>query len=289
MANEPLHMRLLGRELKELREIAGVSKDAAASRIDRKPLSIHRHEIGATLPDALQLEVLCDLYGIDDARRGRLMSIRELAAKPPWWTGLGKRPDATATMLSLESAAYRIRQYDAVFVPGLLQTPEYARAIIEAVDPSISPRQLTKDTTLRMGRQERVWSDNPPGVTYLLDESALLRMPRDVEVQRGQLRRLLSPPTGATVLIVPLNAGPHPSQGTYVIFYVQFDTETEPMTGSGPAGVHVETPVSELGSIVESDAEMRLYELAWERTRASALSPVASVALIEERLNQIDD
>ncbi|MBO0884093.1 MAG: helix-turn-helix transcriptional regulator, partial [Mycobacterium sp.] len=186
---------LLGNQLKAHRVAAALTVAGTARALGLNEQTIRRWENADVTPGLLQLRGICDHYGVPKGQRGELEVLRERAAQPGWWNGSGKWPDATAELLGMELAAVRIRAWDLTAIPGLLQTPEYARLIIQNVEPNISPTLLDAGVGLRMGRQQRVF--NGPVVreaVFMIDESALARMPGGTAVRRAQVARLLTPP-----------------------------------------------------------------------------------------------
>ncbi|GAB3435809.1 helix-turn-helix domain-containing protein [Flindersiella endophytica] len=284
MADESvLHRRLLGRGLEELRTSAGVSLNDAAEQIARSTTSVWRFEQGKTMIDALQLRTLCALYGASPEQRARLENLRELARRPAWWSHLGPRPTVTAGLLSMEDLAWRIREFDHSAIPGLLQTPDYARAIIEAVEPGSSRSDIDTAVALRMERQAKVWAgQEPPEALFLIDEAALWRMPGTPEARRAQLGRLHNPPPTVTLQIVPFSAGPHPSLGTYLIFDLKLDA-------TNARGVYVEGSAAQKGYITEDEPHIEAYELVFEQTRAKALPPKLSAQRLVEMMKELPD
>lgn len=285
MADESvLHKRLLGRGLEELRVNAGVSLEEAAEQIARSTTSVWRFEQGKTLIDALQLKTLCTLYGAGPDRRTRLENLRELARQPVWWSDFGPRSAATAGLLSMEDLAFRLREFDHCAIPGLLQTPSYARANIEAVEPTISRPEVEAAVALRMERQAKVWDrKDPPEVLFLIDEAALWRLPGSSDARRAQLGRLRTVPSSVQVQIVPFSAGPHPSLGTYVLFDLDLDSE------GLSKGVYIEGSAAEKGYVTEVASHVQAYELVFERTRAKALAPDLSARRLQEMMKEIPD
>ena len=281
-----LHKRLLGTQLNRLREDAKVTLEEAGDRLGRTTRTVRRFEDGDTLPDKLQLDALCDLYGVDPEVRKQLESLRELARQPVWWSHLGPRPPATSAMLAMESTAHRIRDFDHNAIPGLLQTTSYTANNIRAVEPGLSPQQVESAVKLRTERQARIWQrENPPEAHFLIDEAALWRIAGSGESKRAQFSRLLPPflaPT-VTIQIVPFSAGPHPSLGTYRIFDLDLDSNT------GIKGVYVEGSATQQGVIIENESEIAQYELVFEQTRAKAYSPSESARYIKERIRGIAD
>lgn len=280
----PLYKRLLGQALGQLRDDAKVTFEEAAGRLDRTTRTVRRFESGDTLPDGHQLNTLCELYGAGGQARTRVENLHELARQPVWWSHLGPRPPATAAMLAMEELAYRVRDFDTNAIPGLLQTVAYATETNLAVDVDLSPQQAEADVALRMERQVKIWEgERPPEAVFLIDESVFKRMTGTAEGQKAQLARLLTPPPSAQIQIVPFDKGPHPSLGAYRIFDLDLDS-------AAPAkGVFVEGSTSQQGVVIESESAIAKHELAFERTRAKALSVSESARRIRERIRETPD
>ena len=269
---------LLGNRLKAYREAAGLKVAGVARSLELNEQTVRRWENAEVTPGLLQLRGLCGHYEVHKDERRELEVLRERAAQPGWWNGSGKWPDATAELLGMELAAVRIRAWDLTAIPGLLQTPEYARLIMQNVDPNISPTQLDAGVQLRMGRQERVFDGPVREAVFMIDESALARMPGGLAVRRAQIARLLTPPAPATIQVVPFAAGPHPALGSFLVF--DFDSNVI------PAGVYVEGSVT-AKALVEKDVTPYGEVLAW--LQGKALTPKQTTQFLKEKLEGISD
>lgn len=285
-----LFRRLLGRQLYLARKGAGLTQEEAAARISRGTGAVSRYESGDSLIDAVHLEVLCQFFGLGDEKATYLVRLREIAAQRPWWSHLGQRVDesqsvfseALESMLMLEDASYRLDQYDGSAIPGLLQTPEYARAVNEAIDLDVAPERQDIGVQLRLERQVRLWnSDRKMEAVFLIDENAIARMPVNSEARLAQLTNLLSPPMNASVQIVPFEAGTHPSLATYVIYSLDV----------GPnvfaKGVHVEGAAAQQGVVAETELEVAQYELVFAQTRSLALSQDETARYLHEKIKEL--
>lgn len=283
-AGSSLFRRLLGQQLLRARKEAGITQEQVAQRLSRRTTAVSRYEIGEALIHRLSLEVLCDFYELGKDATDYLMQLHSAAQAQPWWSHLGPQSELTSSMLMLEKHAHRLREYDANFIPGLLQMPAYARAVNEAVDVDTAPEQTEMGVRLRMERQTQFWqSGRIVAATFLIDETVLVRMPGSTEARRAQLNRLLDPPRPATVQIIPFSSGPHPSMATYTVFDLD-------LGGTASAkGVYVEGAAAQQGVIAETEREVTRYELVFERTRAKALSPETSVLRIQEIIRSIRD
>lgn len=271
---------LLSNQLVAARKKAGRTQVEAARELGKVEHTIRRWETGEVVVGKLELRVLCDFYEVPAETRAELEGLRVSAGQPGWWNGSGAWPDATFALLGMELAAIAVRAWDMTAIPGLLQTPEYARLIIKAVEPNISPTQLDRDVDLRMGRQVRVQHGPVRELTFLIDELAFARMPGSVAVRRAQIARLLTLPKGASIQVVPFAAGPHPALGSFMTFY--FDSDTI------PAGVHVEGSLRARG-LVETGKEVDRYEEVWAWLQAKALTPKETTEFLNDKLESIDD
>ncbi|MEU9446206.1 helix-turn-helix transcriptional regulator [Streptomyces sp. NPDC048304] len=207
---------ILGRQLEELRTRAGLSYAEAGAAIGVSHSTIRRMEAAKVarlrLADA---EKLLQVYGVTDQDEidTFLKSVRE-ANKRGWWhTYRHVMPDWFAAYLSLEQAALQIRAYENQFVHGLLQTEDYARALLGADSPHASAEATERRVALRMRRQELLTRPAPPRVWVVMDETVLRWPVGGAEVMRAQIDHLIevSRLTHVTVQIMPFANGPHPA------------------------------------------------------------------------------
>ncbi|MGJ5756118.1 helix-turn-helix protein [Streptomyces puniciscabiei] len=216
---------ILGRQLEELRTRAGLSYAEAGAAIGVSHSTIRRMEAAKVarlrLADA---EKLLQVYGVTDQDEidTFLKSVRE-ANKRGWWhTYRDVMPDWFAAYLSLEQAALQIRVYENQFVHGLLQTEDYARALIGADNPHASAEATERRVALRMRRQELLARKAPPRVWVVMDETVLRWPVGGPEVMRAQIDHLLEVNRlpHVTVQLMPFSNGPHPAlrAGAYHLF-----------------------------------------------------------------------
>jgi hypothetical protein len=271
---------LLGNQLKEARERAGRTVADTARELGVHQQTLRRWENAEVIPNKMQVMVLSEYYELGGGQRQDLEALRERAGQPAWWNGSGRWPDATAELLGMEIAAVRIRAWDLTAIPGLLQTPEYARQIMLSVEPNISPTHLDAGVELRVGRQARVFEGQVREMVFMIDELVLRRMPGGAAVRRAQLARLLAPPPLATIKIVPFSVGPHPALGSF--FVCDFDSAVI------PKGVYVEGSVVAKG-MVETGKEVDRYEQVWTWLEGKALSGKQTAHHLKERLEGITD
>lgn len=267
---------LLGSQLDVARVNAGYKTTVQAARelgIDRATLK--RWKTAEVVPDLMKLRALCEFYGLSAAERGKLEELRRGAKEQPWWRETGEWPDVTAELLGMEMAATRICSWDMPHIPGLLQTPEYTRLLIQALEPEIPPSQLDADVELRTGRQVQVFEGHLREAIFMVDELALTRMPGTAPTRRAQMSRLLAPPKGVTIRVVPFSAGPHPALGSFVIF----DLADEQIG----KGVYVDGSVTAKGLVVTGE-EAEVYEKVWGWLQNKALSPQHTTRFLKKKM-----
>lgn len=216
--------RRLGQRLRELREAAGMNLDDAAERLECSASKVSRLETGRGIPKARDVRDLLALYGVDDQKLSeRLVRLAGDGRRQAWWQDLAEVVSTNLdTFIALESEASNIRCFVLTVVPGMFQTPDYARELFRSLYPRDSEQSLQKRVDLRIGRQalfaER---EDKPRISAIFDEAALHRMVGGPDVMTGQLRALLaaSERQDVTLRIYPFAAGPDLGiQCTFVVF-----------------------------------------------------------------------
>jgi transcriptional regulator with XRE-family HTH domain len=273
--------RRVGTELRRLREAAGVTTAQAAELLSCSPAKISRIENGIVSVRVVDLRLLLDRYGDQDPEhRAYLERLARDSNKRGWWQDYGDTiPPYYADFIGLETDASYIKTWEATIVPGLLQTPEYARAVMLANPAMISPDKLENLISIRQERQARLEQGTDVRLDAVIWEAALVTTVGGDEVQRGQLVRLLEVMNrpNISVQVLPLEAGDKASMsGSFVMF--SFGSERSAST------VFVETLTS--SQYLEGDQELRGYTLVFDALRSAALSPAASAARIRQRLEQ---
>ncbi|MEU8262206.1 helix-turn-helix transcriptional regulator [Micromonospora sp. NPDC048999] len=213
-ASGPTVLRmLLGAQLRRLREGAGVSRETAGWEIRSSESKISRMELGRVGFKERDVADLLTLYGVTAVQeRGTLLKLARDANSPGWWHRYGDvLPTWFQSYLGLEAAAALIRTYEVQFVPGLLQTPEYARAVILLGHRGAAAGEVDRRVSLRMERQRVLRRSDPPQLWAVLDEAVLRRPIGGVEVMRDQLDALIEATAAPHVRlqIVPFDAGGH--------------------------------------------------------------------------------
>src|ERR1700758_4128508 len=174
-----------------LREVKGITREEAGYAIRASGSKISRMELGRVSFKERDVTDLLKLYGVDEEETATLVALAIQANSPGWWHKYGDvLPDWFQVYVGLEEAASLIRLYEVQFVPGLLQTADYARAVIKLGLPSASPEEVERRVGLRMARQEVLTKAGGPRLWAVVDEAALRRPIGGGEVMRAQLVRL---------------------------------------------------------------------------------------------------
>lgn len=208
---------VLGAQLRRLRETSGISASDAGYAIRATHSKISRMELGRVSFRERDVADLLTMYGItDEKERATFLSLAREANVPGWWHDSSDiMPSWFEAYLALEEAASIIRSYQVQFVPGLLQTPEYARAVIRLGYQSVSDSELERRVALRLNRQKLLTREDPPRFWIVLDEALLRRPIGGPDVMRGQIDRLIEATKlpNVTVQVIPFVAGGHPAAG----------------------------------------------------------------------------
>ncbi len=224
-AGEPgsvVRRMLLGSQLRRLREARGITREAAGYSIRASESKISRMELGRVSFKTRDVEDLLTLYGIsDEAERESLLSLAREANVAGWWHSYTDvLPSWFPTYVGLEGAASLIRVYEVQFVHGLLQTEEYARAVVRRGMKGASPADVERRVALRLERQKHLLADNAPEFHIVLDEAALRRPYGDRAVMRGQLQHLIdiSGRPNVRLQVMPFGFGGHSGEsGAFTI------------------------------------------------------------------------
>ena len=267
--------RRLAAELLRLRETAGLSREEVADRLDWSTSKLWRVETARTRAHHGDVADLLDIYGVTDERRDALTKLAREARRRGWWHSYA---DVLAggfeTYVDLEAEASSIRTYEAQLVPGLLQTPEYAHAVLTAAWVTIEPEEIDRRLAFRMRRQELARTrDKPLALWAIVDEAVLRRQVGDREVMHAQLLRLAEAArrTNVTLQVLPFSVGAHVAMlGTFVLL-----SFPEP---SDPDVVYLETDTSSL--YLEEPPEIARYSEVFDHLRATALAPRESIDFI---------
>ncbi|GAA4243780.1 helix-turn-helix transcriptional regulator [Dactylosporangium darangshiense] len=265
-----LRRRQLGMELRRLREAARVTIDQVADRLECSGSKISRIETGQTGVTPRDVRDMLDIYGVDPEYADQLLKIAREARQKGWWQLYGDV--LTSAYVGLEAAADHIRSYEALVVPGLLQTEEYAQAMIHAARPDIGATDVEKRVRVRMGRQSLLTQDDPIDLWVVLDEAVLRRPIGGRAVMRRQLEHLSLAATwpNVTLQVLPFSAGAHAGMdGAFTMLLYDESAGQNFVFASNAAG----------GLFLEKDDELQRYGFIFDYLRANALRPDESVSM----------
>lgn len=267
--------RQVSAELKRLRKAAGLTTGEVGSRLGVSQSKVSRVENGQLGLQLEEVAAMLGLYHVPLQRREELLELVRNAAVPGWVrvhrSGL---PDQWRALLELEAAATALHNWQPLWVPGLLQTADYARAIIDGTATTVrTEAELDGKVSARLGRQVVLTRPLPPNLHVLIYEPALRVPVGGPGVMATQLRHLaeMARKPQITVQVVPVAAGPHPGlEGPFMIMEFEAD----------PTLVHLENRVQSI--FLEEPPHIQSYRLAWERIQARALPAQRSAQLIAE-------
>ncbi|MEV7804610.1 helix-turn-helix transcriptional regulator [Microbispora sp. NPDC088329] len=268
---------LLGSQLRKLRESKGISRDEAGQCIRASESKISRMELGRVGFKERDVADLLVLYGVEDEEtRDVVMNLVERANEPGWWHRFNDLlPSWFQAYVGLEEAAERIRTYEVQFVPGLLQTKEYARAVIMAGAVGAAPEEIARRVDLRLERQRILDGENSPKFWAVIDEAALRRPIGGVEVMRGQIQHLidLMNQPNVTIQVIPFSYGGHAAEGGAFSILRFADPDL-------PDIVYVEQLASAL--YLDKREEVDRYSEVMERLCAVSTTPTETVDLLRQ-------
>jgi transcriptional regulator with XRE-family HTH domain len=272
--------RRLALELRRLREAAKLTCEEVAERLECSASKISRVETGRVSVSPRDVRDMLEIYGVPETQRDTLVQLARESRQKGWWHAYGDSvlPNF-GTYLGLESAASEIRIYEVNLIPGLLQTEDYARAVISAGMVDKPRTDIERSVALRMERQH-VSRTNTPKVWAVLDEAALRREVGGPEVMRIQLEYLreLGGTRNVSLQVIPFRGGAHPAMGRPFVI-LAFGEELDPDV------VYLEDLTSALW--VENVEEVDRYNVFFNHLRATALSFENSAALMTAVLKEM--
>jgi transcriptional regulator with XRE-family HTH domain len=269
--------RELGERLRGLRNDKGMSVAEAARQVGFSQSKLTKIELAQAAATRDEVLAMLDMYGeTDPGQQALLLSMVRAGASKEWWEGHRALPHKFGSYLGLESIATALQAYDTHLVHGLLQTPDYARALLRAVRPELLPHEIDPLVELRMRRQEILTRADPPPPTLwsVMDEAVLRRQIGGRETMHAQLLRLIerSELPNVTLLVLPDDLGAHAGlTGPLAIF--QFEAGARPV-------VYVEGQAGNL--YLEKDDDLRRCRQTMNHILAAAPGPERSLALIRQ-------
>jgi transcriptional regulator with XRE-family HTH domain len=269
-------LRRLSVLLFDMREQAGLSKEEVSGKTGINITTLYRIETAQARPQRRTLMTMLDLYGVTDQQREDALELLSDALKPgmsrPYEASL---TDVYAAYINFESEALSARHYQTSFIPGLLQTGQYAIAVIDTSMPKLEASALERRAQARLDRAAVLTKSDPLELWVVLDEAAIRRKVGGPEVMNGQLMRLLEETKKKNVIlqILPFEAGAHPGMaGSFTLLDFPNPADPELVYVEGIAG----------DDLIEGHTEIRRFGVIFDQLRAMALSPRDSMNLINE-------
>ncbi|HEY6424921.1 MAG TPA: helix-turn-helix transcriptional regulator [Pseudonocardiaceae bacterium] len=269
MSNGPTVYRLqLGRELRRLREAAGLSRDDAAAELECGVSKISKIEAGKATMRPAEVRALLDRYGVTE--RDEVLRLARDARR----RSTVRVPDWAKTYVGMEADAAEIRTYQTELIPGLLQTEAYARVVTQAADPTRDPREVERLVAARIERQQRLGAADAPLIWAILNEAVIRRQVGDKEITGRQLEHLVAMNTdpNITIQVLPFSAGAHPAMGSSFVHLRLAD----PPDGET---VYLEDLAS--ADYLGRPAQIASYVAVFGMLAHAALDPTASSLLIK--------
>jgi transcriptional regulator with XRE-family HTH domain len=268
--------RRLGAELRRLREAHSLKLEEVAERLGLAPSTLSRIETGKAPTKSAYLSALLDQYQVDDPGvRKVLVDMAREGHRKGWWSIYDDvLPSGFDIYVGLEAEASGLRSYETDVVHGLLQTTDYALAVLRELRPRDTEEQLQRVVDLRMRRQRLLDQDPPLDLWLILDEGAIRRNVGGSAVMRRQLEQLVQASrwSNVTLQILSFSSGAHAGlTGPFAILEFPERTDSDVAYTESVGGM----------IYLEKDREVRACVEAFDRMRAAALSPAASVDLIQ--------
>jgi transcriptional regulator with XRE-family HTH domain len=270
----------LASELRRLREASRLTIEEVGEKLECSASKISRIEtghVGVTPRDARDL---LELYNVAPEQLEAFVQLAREARKKGWWHSYNEV--FTGAFVGLESDAASLRAFQALLVPGLLQTEDYIRAVMRSIRPDWTEADVERRVGARMERQRLLTETDPPNYWAIIDEAVLHRTVGGPDVMNAQLRRLceIAAFPNVTLQVVPFDAGAHSSmEGPFLILGFPEQADPDVVYVDGATG----------GIYLEEQTDVQRYTLMFDHLRASALSPDDSLQLVSgaaERLSR---
>ncbi|MEU5029920.1 helix-turn-helix domain-containing protein [Streptomyces milbemycinicus] len=267
--------RRLGQELRRLRQEKGMTAEEVAEELMVSQSKISRLENGRRSISQRDVRDLCRTYKVEDkALVDSLMQMAKESRQQGWWNAFGDVP--YSVYIGFETDAASLRVYEPQVLPGLLQTPEYAEAVISGALPEAPQEQIAQRVQVRLRRQERITEPATPlRLWAVVDEAAMRRVVGSPKVMSDQLDYLvrMSHEPHVTVQALPFGMGSHPGMsGQFTI--LEFSDESDTSV------VYLEGVTSDL--YLEKHTDVQSYSMMYEHLRAQALNAEQSREFITD-------
>jgi transcriptional regulator with XRE-family HTH domain len=269
-----VRLRRLAAELRTLRKDSEMTRDEVVERTGINAATLYRIEHARVRPQTRTLLTLLDLYGVERDRQEELTGLLRDARQRGWLHAYqSDLPEQYTTYIGFEGEAESVWNYESSFVPGLLQTEDYARSVIRGALPNASRDEVERRVEVRMERQAVLQNNNPLNLWGVVDEAALHRQVGGSSVMHAQLRHLIevSELPHVTLQIIPFAAGAHPGMpGSFAL--LQF------AEAAVPDVIYIDSMAGDL--FLEEESDVRRYRLIFDHLRAMAAAPDVSRELL---------
>ncbi|MFG3228828.1 helix-turn-helix domain-containing protein [Kitasatospora sp. NPDC048194] len=276
--------RMLGAELRKIREKLRLTVDEVSARLSWHQSKVSRLENGRYGVRANEVGMLLDVYQVTDPEtREALATLAREGKRRVWWQPYSDViTQHYASFISFEAEAVSIRNFESSLVPGLLQTADYARALIRQLESEATPEEVNALVDVRLARQNATLRrEDPLKLWAIVDEAALRRLIGSQTIMAKQLQQLIaaSREPHVTLQVVPFSAGAHAG------VHGSFATLEFPVRGDLDV-VYTEALTSSL--YLERDNDVAAYDRAFDRLRAAALDVAPSRRLIAQIAKELE-
>jgi transcriptional regulator with XRE-family HTH domain len=267
-----------------LRAESNVTRERVSEQTGINGATLYRIETAQVRPQRRTLIALLDLYGVDDPHRSEVLGLlADLGQAAMLQLPSDDLPDALRSYLTFEAEARALRNYESLFIPGLLQTEEYARAAVRHDALAFSAKEVEERVQTRMERKTLLTKEEPLELWAIVDEAAIRRLVGGAEVMRDQLHHLLSlveQLPQLTFQVVPFDVGAHPGMnGEFVMMEFAGAEEPEVVYMEGIHGA----------LFLDAETDIRRYTRVFDNLRAVALGPDQSASLIATAADQVTE
>lgn len=274
--------RRLRTELRRARLDSGLTQEQVATAMDWSLSKLIRIENGSVGISTNDLKAILAHYKItDEGRTTELLALSRGARERSWWNGYRDAPPRLIQLIEYESASSIIRNFQPMLIPGLLQTEEYATAMIRNLMPQAPAEDVKLRVEIRMKRQQLLQQRETPLMFFIMDEAAVRRLVGGQQAMRRQIRRLLdeSDKPTVTIEIVPFSAGAHPGmQGPFMLFEFPDAADDDALYLEGPDDARLNRDDAE---------EISRFRERFEILRELSLRPQGSSDLLRRLLDEL--
>lgn len=269
--------RRLGNELRQLRENANLTIDQVATRLEVSDSKISRIENGQVSATPRDVRDMATLYGVTGQRMENLKQLARETREKAWFSQYN---DMAISFAEYEAEASTILTFSPMILPGLFQTPDYARAIIRGIRYDLSPKEIDRRVEFRMKRQARLAETTPPKMWAVIDEAILHRIIGDPTIMHHQLKSLVETAglPHVTLQLLSFAGGAHAGlDGPFIIIRFPEPTDLDM--------IYFEHP--ELEHYIDDPRALSLYVSLFDHIRATALKPDDSLELLSRRADEL--